>query len=129
MENAKKAAQIRQANSPIAGGLKPGPKPVGGVSRAERAKDIGVPEETPRRAEQHVDLAERYPWLQSEEWRQSDVLRLRRHLQRIPVAEHDALCQFIEKAAEPFHPRVDRVEGSAEVPMCGSAEVPLARSG
>jgi hypothetical protein len=64
VENAKKAAEVRQANSPATGELKRGPKPADGVSREEKAKDLGVGEETLRRAEKQVATAERFPFMQ-----------------------------------------------------------------
>lgn len=58
-------------------------------SRATKAAAAGVPEETYRRAEEHVTLAERFPFMQGDNWRKSDVLRVGEHLEAIPEIEHD----------------------------------------
>jgi ParB family chromosome partitioning protein len=112
VENAKKAAAI---SSTVDEKKRRGRKAKSGKSHKELAADLGVSEGTLVHAEQHVDIAERFPWLQSDAWIQADVRRFRRALQRIPPDEHETVCQFIQQAAWPLDPRPDRVIEYAEV--------------
>jgi hypothetical protein len=64
-----------------------GRPPKHAVSREEIAEASGISIQTLRGAEQHIETAERFPWMQGEAWRQTDVLKFRAHLQRIPAKE------------------------------------------
>jgi hypothetical protein len=55
-------------------------------SKESVAAALGTSVRSVERAGLQVDIAERYTWLQSEAWRQTDVLKFRAHLQRIPVS-------------------------------------------
>jgi hypothetical protein len=113
VEDAKQAAQILGQCGPEKTGKRGQPaKP---DSTRAVAEAIGTTKQSLARAEQHVALAERFPWLQSDDWVQADVSRLRRHLERISEDEQRQLCQFVEAAAAPFSPRPDRVMEYAEV--------------
>ena len=93
-----------------------GRPPKDAVAEERIAESTGIPRTTMRDAEHHVVLAERYPWLQSEKWRQADVLRFEKELKRIPEPEQGKFCQFMERQAAPFPaPRPDRVLEYAEV--------------
>ena len=124
LETAKKAGE----NSPHrAAKSKTNPKGSGrrakyGKPKEEVAKDLGISKDTLERDEQHVELAERYPWLQSDAWRQADVLRFHKKLRRIPESEHGELCQFMERAAAPLEPRPDRVLEYVEIMGMKTAE-------
>jgi ParB family chromosome partitioning protein len=136
VESAKKAAEVLAHSGPkpqaefsptrlakIEPGLKG--RPVEAASTRVVADALGISHQTVRKAEQQVELSERYPWLQSDEWRQADVLRLRRHLERIPAEEQDVLCWLIQDGARPFAPRPDRAIEYAEVV---TAKTPEARA-
>jgi hypothetical protein len=116
VENAKKAKGILtpDVKNPLSRRGRGRPSK-GAISEEEVAEAIGVGRMTLYNAEQHVDLAERFPWMQSDAWIQADVLRLRRNLKRIPVPEQNQLCQFIEQTAAPLEPRPDRVIEYAEI--------------
>jgi ParB family chromosome partitioning protein len=104
---------------------KRGRKKKGRVSQEERAEALGVSQATISYADQHIELADQYPWLQSDAWRQADVLRLRQHLGRIPEQEQPELCEFIVRGLAPFPPRPDQVMETAEVM---SLKTPAARA-
>lgn len=117
LENAQKAGEVypHDAGKPKGKGSTGGRPSKYGKPKPEVAADLGISEDTLERAERHVELAERYPWLQSDAWRQADVLRLRKHLDRIPAPEQGKLCQFIERSAAPLQPRPEIAVEYAEV--------------
>jgi len=114
VENAKKARDVlgTARKTPNSKGGRPTKE---SAPQQDVAEALGTSRRSLERAEQHVDLGERYPWLQSDAFRQADVLRLEKHLKRIPQDEHGELCQFMERSAAPFDPRPDRVIEYAEI--------------
>lgn len=66
-----------------------GRKPAGGVSLELKAGALGIGKASLVRAEQHVATAERFPFMQGADWRQSDVLRVRERLEDLPETERD----------------------------------------
>jgi ParB/RepB/Spo0J family partition protein len=114
VESSKKAKEVLGLGPKT---LKGGRPPKEDVSREAVSKALGVSRRAIDKADHHVALAERYPWLQSDAWRQADVLHLEKALKHIPPEEQGELCQFMERAAQPFDPRPDRVIEYAEV-MC-----------
>jgi ParB-like chromosome segregation protein Spo0J len=79
------------------------PKPRGhqpkyGVKAEEVAEAIGSSETSLIRAEQHIETAERFPFMQARTWRQSDVLRIREGLEELPAEEREAAAGVLRCA-------------------------------
>jgi hypothetical protein len=74
--DAKRAAEILAHSGPEKSGKRG--QPSKSDSTRAVAEAIGTSRQNIERAEQHVELAERFPWLQSSDWAQADVLRRRR---------------------------------------------------
>jgi hypothetical protein len=85
LERAKQAVERHENNSGGVPELKRGPKPKAGVSRDEIAADLGVSEKAFRRAEQHVETVEHWPFMR--DWRQSQVLAVREAFERVPTED------------------------------------------
>ena len=97
VENAKKAGEILS----VLGTDKPLPRghaPKHGTSREAIATDIGTTVNTLRKAEKHVEAAERFPFLQGADWRQSDALRITERLEELPEPERDLACGVLSCA-------------------------------
>jgi hypothetical protein len=116
VEAAKKAAEVlgHRGQKPKTKGTAGG-RPAKPDSPSAVAEALGVSRHTVERAEQQVDLGERFPWLQSDAWVQADVLKLRKYLTAIPDEEHVQLMQFMEEGARPLLPRPDGVLEYVEV--------------
>jgi len=116
-ESAKKAREVlrRSAEKPDQKRTKGG-RPTAPASERAVAEAVGVSVRTVERAEQHVELAGRFQWLQTDDWLQADVEKLRRLMNRLPdEAERDRLYQFMEETASPMLPRKDRIFEYAEI--------------
>jgi ParB-like chromosome segregation protein Spo0J len=79
VESAKKAGEILRHD---VAKLSRGRPAKHGAPMADIAESLGVEKKTVERAERHFEMAERYPWMQGNVWRQSDVLRMRERLNR-----------------------------------------------
>lgn len=92
-ESSKKlVAQAKRAGEVISGQSPDKPIPRGhqpkyGVAREEVAEALNIDEKTLRKAEQHVETAERFPFMQGAKWRQSHVLAVRERLEELPEPE------------------------------------------
>jgi ParB/RepB/Spo0J family partition protein len=95
-----------------------------GVSKAELAEAVGVSHAAITRAEQHVETAERFPWMQGGEWRQSHVLAVRESLEKLPESEHDSVAGVLG-TARLMDPAlaVSLVSKIAEKPPCERNEI------
>jgi hypothetical protein len=69
-------------------------RPPGNKSIRTLAPLIGVSKSGLHRAQQHVEFAERYPWLQA--FTQSPVLRIRRAIRTIAPEESDVMMALLE---------------------------------
>lgn len=90
VENAKRAQEVigRTPKTPHPKGGRP---TKGTASQEEIAQALATSPRDLVRAEQHVETAERFPFMQGGDWRQSDVLRVRERLEELPEQErHDA---------------------------------------
>jgi len=86
VENAKKAKEV--IADEVRNSSKPGPK-TEGPSRREVAAALGLDEKLMRRAEQHLETASTFPWMQGNNWKQSDVLAVREHLEEMKPEVRD----------------------------------------
>jgi ParB family chromosome partitioning protein len=85
VENARKAKEVlaQSAQKPNQKGTKGG-RPKEPDSPQAVADVLGTDRRTLERAERHFEMAEWYPWMQGNRWRQSDVLRMRERLEELP---------------------------------------------
>jgi ParB family chromosome partitioning protein len=84
VENAHKAAEVI-GSMPKTSDPKKGGRPTKGLAPQEEvARALGTSPRDIVRAERHFEMAERYPWMQGNVWRQSDVLRMRERLEELP---------------------------------------------
>jgi len=90
VEAAEKAKEVlaQSAPEPNRKGTKGG-QPKDPASTRAVAEALGTDRRTVERAQQHVSLAERWPWLQGPLWRQSDVLRAGERLEEFPEDQRD----------------------------------------
>jgi ParB-like chromosome segregation protein Spo0J len=83
VENAQKAREVLSA-APKTRSPKGGRPPKGAAPEEEVAEALGTSRRAIDRAERHFEMAERYPWMRGNVWRQSDVLRMRERLEELP---------------------------------------------
>ena len=89
LQNARSAVEVSGHSVQKPQGGRP---PTHGKPLPEIAKDLGIDEKTLRRAQQHVETATTYPWMQGNQWRQSDVLAVREHLDEMkPEVREDTV--------------------------------------
>ena len=81
--DAKKAAEVLGGRPPKPGSAKGG-RPGKSTSTRAVAAAVGVATKTVREAEQHVETAEEFPFMQG--WRQSEVLAVREELRLLTTA-------------------------------------------
>jgi hypothetical protein len=93
VENARKAADIISGAPPKKDPR--GRKAKGKAPREETAAALGIDERSLRRAEQHVEAAEAFPFMQGEDWRQSDVLRVRERLVEAPPKAREQIIEIL----------------------------------
>ncbi len=91
MEDAAKARNILSRNETKYSGKRGRPAEPASVRAV--ADSLGTDKESVRRAEQHVATAETYPWMQGNNWRQSDVLGVRERLEEMkPEVREDTVA-------------------------------------
>ena len=66
-----------------------GRKPKGTVSKANIAQFLGTSKTALIESEQHVETAEKFPFMQADQWRQSHVLAVREGLEALPEQERN----------------------------------------
>jgi ParB family chromosome partitioning protein len=86
VENAKRAVEVLAQSAPK---VSTGGRPAEPASTRAVAEALGIDRRTVDRAEQHVETAERFPFMQAGKWRQSDVLRIRERIAELPEEEHE----------------------------------------
>jgi len=100
----KKVAEQAQTAKEVLSRVDKTPNPKGGrppkedVPERVVAEALGASRQGVRRAEQHVSLAERYPFMQGKGWRQSNVLAVGEELEHIPKAEQDKVMDVLSCA-------------------------------
>jgi len=85
IENAKQAGQIISSAAEEKDAR--GRKAALGAPKEEIAEALDIGVASLVRAEQHVETAQQFPFMQSGKWRQSDVLRIRERIAELPVEE------------------------------------------
>jgi ParB family chromosome partitioning protein len=105
VESAKKAEEVLGATrkTPHAEGGRPSK---GAAPKADIAEAMGMSRRSLERAEQQVETAEQFPWMQGNEWRQSDVLRVRERLEELPDPEAREQTMAILGAAKMLDPEL-----------------------
>jgi ParB/RepB/Spo0J family partition protein len=83
VENAKRAGEVI-STTPVEKDSR-GRKPEHGAPKKDIAEALGVSPMTLVHAEQHISTAAQFPFMQGNQWRQSDVLRVRERLEEIPA--------------------------------------------
>lgn len=111
-DNAAKAREILAQSAQEKTGKRG--QPVKPTSQNAVAEALGTDRRTVERAEQHVETAERFPFMQTGTWRQSDVLRFRERLEELPEAEREDAASVLKcaKLLDPLK-AVDLVENIA----------------
>ena len=92
VEQAKTAAEVmaHSGPKPNQSGTKGG-RPSQPDSTRAIASALGTSMQSIERAEQHVETAEKFPFMQGNSWRQSNVLAVRESLEALPEAEHNSV--------------------------------------
>jgi ParB-like chromosome segregation protein Spo0J len=93
-ENAKRAAEVLPAADKTQGGRPPKKS----VPQKDVAQALGTSRQAIERAEQHVATAEVFPFMQGNNWRQSDVLRVRERLEELKPAACEQVSAIIHTA-------------------------------
>jgi hypothetical protein len=88
VEQAKKVAEVISTTSEEKD--KRGRKSTHGVPKEEIAKSLNTSVGNLVRAEQHVETAEAFPFMQGNTWRQSNVLAVRETLEVLPAEERES---------------------------------------
>lgn len=95
IEKAKKAGEVSRQS----GGKPQGGRPSKyGKPKDELAKDLAVSERTIDRAEEHVATVGKYPFMESQHWRQSHVLAVNEHLEKLPGEEREPMMKLLAAA-------------------------------
>lgn len=94
VDDAKKAKTVLAQTGPKPSGVKGG-RPKEAASTRSVADAIGETRQSVERAEQQVDLAEKFPFMQGPDWRQSHVLAVGEALEHIPEEEHPGVVSVL----------------------------------
>jgi ParB family transcriptional regulator, chromosome partitioning protein len=86
VENKQKAAEVLARNGPK---VSTGGRPADPTSTRAIADALGTSRQSIERAEQHVETAERFPFMQGAAWRQSHVLAVREKVAELPATEQE----------------------------------------
>jgi hypothetical protein len=101
VEKAKTAAGILEQNVPKKSGKRG--RPSEPASTRAIAAALGTTKTDVKRAEQHVALAERCPFMRGQGWRQSSALAVQEHLNEFPAGEADNAIAVLN-CAKLLHP-------------------------
>ena len=105
VDDAKKAGQVLSKNS--LDKRKPrGQAPKYGAPKSAVAKALGVSHATITEAEQHVEAAEQFPFMQRPDWRQYHVLETRDLISQFPEAERTKINDVFAAAPVPPDPKI-----------------------
>jgi ParB family chromosome partitioning protein len=91
VRTAKRAEQVLGGIPPKPVGPKGG-RPSNPASKEAVAEAVGISRRSLLEAEQHVETAERFPWMKGSEWRQSHVLAVREQMEKLPESERDSVA-------------------------------------
>lgn len=97
IEDVRRVGQILSTDSVD----KPKPRghaPKHGVAKAAVADALGIAATTITEAEHHVETAEKFPFMQGRDWRQSHVLAVRETLEDLPAPERDRIANVLSCA-------------------------------
>jgi hypothetical protein len=83
-----------------------GRKPKDCVSKAEVGAALGLAQSTLTVAEQHVETAERFPFMQRSDWRQYHVLEARELVNQFPESERPKINDVFAAAPVPPDPKI-----------------------
>lgn len=95
----KREAETRPHGEHVSRG-KRGPTRTPGSER-DVAERTGVPPTTRRKIEDHVAIAERYPFMQKPDWRQYNVLEAGQKMETIPERERGSVAALLDQPAIP----------------------------
>ncbi len=90
VEDAKQVEEVLRTKSPKPSGAKGG-RPSKPASTRAVAEAVGVDAKSVRKAEQHVETAEAFPFMQGPDWRQSQVLAVRESIEKLPEVEKGSI--------------------------------------
>jgi ParB family transcriptional regulator, chromosome partitioning protein len=105
LEDAKKAGAILSKNSLD----KPKPRgqsPKYGVPKGAVAEVLSISHATITEAEQHIDTAEQFPFMQRADWRQYHVLEARELVNQFPESERPKINDVFAAAPVPPDPKI-----------------------
>jgi hypothetical protein len=74
--------------------------------KSDVADALGVDRATVARAEQHIETAEQYPFMQSTDWRQYHVLEARELINRFPESERTKINDVLMAVPIPPDPKI-----------------------
>lgn len=97
------------------------PEKAGSLRRV--AERIGVPVTTIHRAQEHVETATTYPFMQDPSWRQGQVLEAKHQLDRIPEPQREEAAEIINQPYIPPQRAVPILANLAEMPADQRDEV------
>jgi ParB-like chromosome segregation protein Spo0J len=96
VERAEAAEEILAQSEPKKTGKRGRPKKP--ASTRSVAEALGTSPESVARAHQHVDIAEEFPFMQNDAWRQSNALAVREHLAEFSKADRDRVASVLKCA-------------------------------
>jgi len=86
-------------------------------SRRDVASITGIPASSQKRVEDHVALAERYPFMQKKPWVQHQVLHAGAELEKLPEAERPKVAALLDQDAIPPKTAISVLETFAKKPV------------
>ncbi|MGA8594474.1 MAG: ParB N-terminal domain-containing protein [Bryobacteraceae bacterium] len=105
VDDAKRAGEVLSKNS--LDKRKPrGQPPKYGAPKSAVAKALGISHATITEAEQHVQTAEQFPFMQQPDWRQYHVLEARELISQFPESERPKINDVFAAAPVPPDPKI-----------------------
>lgn len=102
----------------------PGPgRPSKVDAKVRIAERIGVAQSEVTKAEQHVETAEQFPFMQRPQWKQSHVLDARRYLNDIPDEQRPAVAALLDQPGIPPVVAIPMLQNLASVDEAERAEI------
>ena len=90
-----------------------GRKPKGAAPKQAAAERTGIPRKTIADAEQHVEIAERYRFMQAPDWTQARALRVGKALDELPAPDRKRIVSLLEGEGVPAKETETMVSGFA----------------
>lgn len=98
-------------------------RPRAGKSKRAITEETGIPDTTQRRIEQHVAIADRFPFMQRGSWKQHHVLEAGSLLDQIPPREQTTVGALLDQDGIPPKKAIEILQNVVRLPPADRQEI------